>query len=96
MKRKSALISGLSIAAIILLVSLAGCAASTTGQAVAPGQQAVYTSSANQQGIWVSGEGKVTVTPNIATLSIGVNAQASTVAVAQAQAATAMDKVITV
>lgn len=47
-----------------------------------------------QQGIWVSGQGKVTVTPDIATLSVGVSAQAATVVDAQSQAATAMDKVV--
>jgi len=47
-----------------------------------------------QSGIWVSGTGKVTVTPDIATLSLGIEAQADTVAEAQAQAATAMDAVM--
>ncbi len=47
-----------------------------------------------QKGIWVSGQGKVTVTPDIAGLSLGTSAQATSVADAQAQAATAMDKVM--
>jgi len=47
-----------------------------------------------QSGIWVSGTGKVTVTPDIAILSLGIEAQAATVAEAQAQAATAMDAVM--
>ena len=42
----------------------------------------------------MSGTGKITVTPNIATVDLGVTAQASTVAEAQSQAAAAMDKVI--
>jgi len=41
-------------------------------------------------GIWVTGEGTVTVVPDIALLSLGVEAQTDTVAVAQSQAATAM------
>lgn len=45
-------------------------------------------------GIWVSGEGTVTVVPDIALLSLGVEAQADTVAVAQGQAATAMAAVV--
>lgn len=45
-------------------------------------------------GIWVSGEGTVTVIPDIALLSLGVEAQADTVAVAQSQAATAMAAVV--
>jgi uncharacterized protein len=46
-----------------------------------------------QTGIWVNGLGKVTVTPDIATLSLGVSAQTPTVAEAQSQAAAAMSKV---
>lgn len=41
-------------------------------------------------GIWVTGEGKVSVVPDVANLSLGVEAQAETVAEAQAQAAEAM------
>ncbi len=51
--------------------------------------------SANQQsGISVTGEGKVSVTPDIATVQLGVTAQATTVADAQAQATDAMNKVM--
>jgi hypothetical protein len=45
-------------------------------------------------GIWVTGEGKVSVTPDIAILNLGVEAQAASVAEAQTQAATAMTAVI--
>jgi uncharacterized protein YggE len=45
-------------------------------------------------GIWVTGEGKVSVAPDIALLSLGVEAQDTTVASAQGQAATAMDAVV--
>jgi uncharacterized protein YggE len=90
MKRKLALFLGLITAAIILVVSLSGCI-SQPGVAAA----GINTGGNNQGGISVSGQGKVTVTPNIATLSIAVNAQAATVADAQSQAAAAMDKVIT-
>jgi len=47
-----------------------------------------------QQGIWVSGTGKVSVTPDIATLSLGIEAQAKTVALAQDDANEAMDSVM--
>lgn len=51
--------------------------------------------STNQQtGIAVTGEGKVAVTPDLATLQLGVTAQASTVAAAQTQATTAMNQVM--
>jgi uncharacterized protein len=79
------------LAVSLLGIALAGCAG---GSAAAADIQPVNVNVNNQQGIWVSGEGKVTVTPDIATLSLGVSAQASTVAEAQSQAATAMDKVI--
>lgn len=45
-------------------------------------------------GIWVSGSGTVTVVPDVAILSMGVEVQAPTVAIAQAQAAVDMDRVI--
>jgi uncharacterized protein YggE len=48
----------------------------------------------SQQGIWVSGQGIVTVTPDIATLNLGVSEQAAKVADAQAQAAADMTKVM--
>jgi uncharacterized protein YggE len=75
----------------VLGVGLTGC---STNGTVSAQQQPVTVSVNSQQGIWVSGEGRVTVTPNIATVSLGVSAQAATVADAQSQAATAMDKVI--
>jgi uncharacterized protein len=55
---------------------------------------AVSGSNNQQTGIWVTGEGKVTVVPDIATIQLGVQAQADTVANAQTQAATAMDSVM--
>lgn len=45
-------------------------------------------------GIWVTGQGEVTVVPDVAILSLGVEAQASTVEQAMDQAAVAMDRVI--
>jgi len=45
-------------------------------------------------GIWVTGEGKVTVVPDVAVLSLGVEAQAFTVQQAMADAASAMDQVM--
>ena len=44
-------------------------------------------------GIWVTGEGKVTVTPDVVILNLGVEAQAKTVAGAQKQAAESMEAV---
>jgi uncharacterized protein YggE len=47
--------------------------------------------SSQNTGIWVTGEGKVTVVPDVAVLNVGVEAQADTVAQAQNDAATAMN-----
>lgn len=45
-------------------------------------------------GIWVTGQGEAMAVPDIAMLSLGIEAQADTVAEAQAQASEAMDKVM--
>lgn len=52
--------------------------------------------SSQQTGVWVTGTGKVTVVPDIAILTLGVEAQASTVMEAQGDAATAMTEVMAV
>ncbi|MFH1140391.1 MAG: SIMPL domain-containing protein, partial [Chloroflexota bacterium] len=49
-----------------------------------------------QSGIWVSGSGRVVVVPDLALLSLGVEARAKTVQQARDQAATAMDQVMAV
>ncbi len=47
---------------------------------------------ANQQvGIWVTGRGEVTAAPDLVTLSVGVEARATTVQAARVQAAEVMD-----
>ncbi|OGO17230.1 MAG: hypothetical protein A2Z15_06520 [Chloroflexi bacterium RBG_16_50_11] len=50
--------------------------------------------SGQQEGIFVNGEGKVTAVPDVAILRLGVEAQATSVAQAQKQAAEAMDNVM--
>jgi uncharacterized protein YggE len=78
----------MSLVLVLAVVGFAGCSAGPT---------TIGTVDINSQqtGIWVNGEGKVTVTPDIATLSLGIEAQAATVAEAQTQAATAMSAVMT-
>ena len=49
-----------------------------------------------QTGIWVSGTGSVTVTPDIVNLNLGVRSQETTVAAARAKAATAMSQIMSV
>jgi uncharacterized protein len=90
MKTKMSLAVGMVI--ILALVGLAGCSAAGVSAA---DSQPVNVNLGNQQtGIWVNGEGKVTVTPDIATVTLGVSAQTATVAEAQAQAVDAMDKIM--
>lgn len=50
--------------------------------------------SQQQVGLWVSGEGKTMAVPDVAILSLGIEAEAKTVADAQRQAAEAMNKVM--
>jgi len=50
--------------------------------------------SQQQVGLWVNGEGKAMAVPDVTILSLGIEAEASTVAQAQQEAAGAMDKVM--
>lgn len=87
---KRFLILAVVAALVLAVVGLAGCSAGTIGT---PSALSLRLDS-GQQGIWVNGQGKVTTTPDIAALSLGISAQAANVADAQAQAASAMDKVM--
>lgn len=75
----------ISVVFILGVIGLTGCSGELGTVQVTTGQQ---------QGIWVTAEGKVPVTPDIAVISMGVEAQAATVAEAQAQAAAAMDSIL--
>ncbi len=92
MKRTWLVTTGLIL--IVLASFAVGCNA---GTANAPGEVSLGNIILSQQntGIWVTGQGKVSAVPDIATLSLGVEAQAKTVAEAQQQASTAMDAVRT-
>jgi uncharacterized protein YggE len=84
----------LAIAGIVLLVgvlALAGCGSG--GTSLSDGNLNVNLNS-QQQGIWVNGEGKVTAVPDTAILTVGIQAQSTSVAQAQSDAASAMDKVM--
>ena len=50
--------------------------------------------SQQQVGLWVTGEGKTMATPDVVLLSLGIEAEAKTVAQAQQDAAAAMDGVM--
>ena len=88
MKSKTWLIIGLAL--IIITLGATGCDTITP-----PASSGVPSAASSQQntGIWVTGEGKVTAVPDIAILSLGVEAQADTTAQAQSDASVAMDAV---
>lgn len=88
MKTKRFLIMAAALALIVPVIALTGCttAAPATTQNITVGSQ--------QEGIWVNGQGEVQAVPDVAVLSLGVQAQATTVAEAQAMASTAMDAVM--
>lgn len=91
---------GVILLAIVAMASLVGCSAAGPGKTdiSTPAQQTgvlpATVNGSSQQGIWVSGQGIVSVTPDIATLDVGVSVRADKVADAQSQAAADMTKVI--
>jgi uncharacterized protein len=91
---KTRLIWG-TVLVLLLVIAGTGLSGCTSNGTATQGLQPVNVSVNNgQQGIWVNGEGKVTVTPDIAIVNLGVSSQSSSVAQAQSQAAIAMDKVM--
>lgn len=72
---------------LVLALGAVGCAQGTAQGVTCVVQQ-------QNTGIWVTGQGKVMAVPDLATLSLGVEARAATVSEAQAQASEAMDKVM--
>jgi len=78
--------SAIGLTLVLTMVFLSGC---TTTAALPKG---IF--STQQEGIWVSGTGKVLAVPDIATLWLGIEAQEVSVAEAQAKATEAMNKVM--
>ncbi len=107
MKKGVILTLSMLLAAVLLTAGLFGCSpgnSTGTNPPAAPAQSAPVQSSPSEvkvslnnqvEGIWVSGTGKVTVTPDIATLQLGIEAQEASVSEAQAKASEAMDRVMT-
>jgi uncharacterized protein YggE len=85
--------SWLSVAGLILVIGIIGLTGCEQGAAT-QGEITNLNLNSQQQGIWVNGEGKVSAVPDIATLSLGIEAEETSVAEAQAQASEAMDKVM--
>ncbi len=88
MKKSWLLVAGLIL--VMGIIVLTGC--EQGGAAV--GEITNLNLSSQQEGIWVNGEGKVNAVPDIATLSLGIEAEEKTVAEAQAQASVAMDRIM--
>ena len=91
MKKIWLLIVGLVV--VIATFGLAGCGQDGAALGASPSNLQVNLSS--QQGIWVSGNGKVSAVPDIAILRLGIEAQEMSVAQAQSRAAEAMNSVMT-
>jgi len=85
MKKSWFLVIGLAL--VLTTVLLGGCTPTTT-----PTLGGIF--STQQAGIWVTGTGKVTVVPDIATLRLGIEAQEASVAEAQSKATEAMNRVM--
>ena len=99
MKKGLLLVIGLVLVVSLLLI---GCesqesSGSTNGQELSVPQNlsvSLTGGSSQQTGIWVSGTGEVTATPDVAILTLGVQAQETTVKAAQSEAASAMAAVV--
>jgi len=94
----------LLVLGLVLVVSLAliGCESQESpssveaqGATLPQSVNVALTGSTSQQtGIWVSGTGEVTATPDVAILTLGVEAQEMTVKAAQSEASSAMNAVV--
>jgi uncharacterized protein YggE len=99
MKKGLLLVIGLVLAISLLLI---GCESQESassveaqGSALPQSVNVALTGATSQQtGIWVSGTGEVTVTPDVAILTLGVAAQETTVKAAQREATSAMSSVM--
>jgi uncharacterized protein YggE len=85
MKRIWFLVIGLALVVTVALLS--GCTTTST-----PDLSGIF--STQQEGVWVSGTGEVTVVPDIATLRLGIQSQEVSVAAAQSNATEAMNRVM--
>ena len=80
---------GSALMALIIVSCLVGCSAGTTGNG-----NSVVTN--QQQGILVTGEGKVTVKPDIVNINMGVQSQEASVADAMEKTSAAMADVMAI
>jgi len=78
------------LALVLAIVGLIGCSPGTT----VLGEIERINVNSQQEGIWVTGTGKVSIVPDIATLRLGIEAQEASVAEAQSKATDAMNRVV--
>ena len=90
---KKGLLMAIVMALVLVTLGVVGCTGFFDSEETEI-KQAI--SSQQDIGIWVTGIGKVSVVPDIAVLSLGIETQEATVAEAQQQAAEAMDAVMDV
>jgi len=91
MKWKTLLV--ICLALTVIAIGTAGCTGVTPPSAPKVESWSGFFSQ-QSTGIWVTGEGKVSVVPDVAILNLGVEVQAVTVAEAQSYAATVMTAVL--
>lgn len=91
------LLLAICLVVAVIAIGALGCAG---GDYVTPSVPQIQSSlggvfSQQNTGIWVTGEGRISVAPDVAIVSLGVEAQETTVAVAQSKATTAMAAIVT-
>ena len=94
--KRSLIIFAACLALVAIIAGSSGCTWSPSPENGSPKllPNAGIIFSQQNTGIWVTGEGKVTMVPDVAILNLGVEAQATTMAEAQRQAAETMDAVM--
>ena len=83
----------MGLALILAVVGVSGCSSDGAVLNGSNGELKINLNS-QQEGVWVSGNGKVSAVPDVAILRLGIEAQETSVAEAQTQAAGAMDSVM--
>ncbi len=91
MKKRQLFMIGAALVLLVPVLALTGCAAANPAHA---SERTEIKVGGQQEGIWVTGTGEVKAVPDVAVVSLGVQATAPTVAEAQEQARRAMDSVI--
>ncbi|MFQ5996956.1 MAG: SIMPL domain-containing protein [Dehalococcoidales bacterium] len=89
------LLLAICLALVVIAIGMTGCktlSPPASAPEVAQSLSGIF--SQQSTGIWVSGEGKVSVVPDVAILDLGVEVQSDTVAGAQSYAATVMTDVL--